>query len=53
MLSLQPHLGSTGIHTLFWIVLWCNGSTRGFGSLSPGSNPGSTTTEETKFRQSI
>ena len=27
------------------IVLWCNGSTRVFGSLSLGSNPGSTTRE--------
>ena len=25
------------------IVLWCNGSTTGFGSVCPGSNPGRTT----------
>ena len=25
------------------IVLWCNGNTTGFGSVIPGSNPGSTT----------
>ena len=25
------------------IVLWCNGSTTGFGSVCPGSNPGKTT----------
>ena len=24
--------------------LWCNGSTTGFGSVCPGSNPGSSTT---------
>ena len=24
--------------------LWCNGSTTGFGSVCPGSNPGSPTT---------
>ena len=24
------------------IVLWCNGSTTGFGSVCPGSNPGTT-----------
>ena len=39
-------LASAGCQTLFRIVLWCNGSTRVFGSLSPGSNPGSTTREK-------
>ena len=24
------------------IVVWCNGSTTGFGSVCPGSNPGTT-----------
>ena len=28
------------------IVLWCNGSTKVFGSFSPGSNPGKTTEEK-------
>lgn len=29
--------------TLLQTVLWCNGSTTGFGSVCPGSNPGKTT----------
>ena len=28
--------------------LWCNGSTTGFGSVCPGSNPGSPTTNQRK-----
>ena len=28
------------------IGLWCNGSTTGFGSVCPGSNPGSPTKEK-------
>ena len=31
------------------IGLWCNGSTTGFGSVCPGSNPGSPTKKESEF----
>lgn len=31
------------------IGLWCNGSTTGFGSVCPGSNPGSPTLKALKF----
>ena len=31
------------------IVLWCNGSTTGFGSVCPGSNPGRTTKKSVSF----
>ena len=39
-LPLQRSSKESGIR----IVLWCNGSTTGFGSVCPGSNPGRTTT---------
>lgn len=31
------------INAISFIEIWCNGSTRDFGSLSPGSNPGIST----------
>ncbi len=31
---------------IFRIGLWCNGSTTGFGSVCPGSNPGKPTKSE-------
>lgn len=33
--------------------LWCNGSTTGFGSVCPGSNPGSPTTNRQKPQEKI
>ena len=34
------------------IVLWCNGNTTGFGSVIPGSNPGSTTLRQKRHPRS-
>ena len=32
-------------HSILLVIgLWCNGSTTGFGSVCPGSNPGGPTT---------
>lgn len=44
LLSLQPFKSILKNYLKFVITdLWCNGSTTGFGSVSPGSNPGRST----------
>ena len=46
--TFAPHLRKRMFPIVLRIVLWCNGSTRVFGSLSPSSNLGRTTKNNTK-----